>query len=168
MQPETGTSGDTVAIRRRRQILYACLAAAVLLVAAFTLPALLKSEPKPAAPVKLVRPVIVERVKLKPVGDERGRGLAELLRRGTAQSVRVLAARLTPVGRNQVYRLYLSGGPAPERLLGGEAVGPEGIFVGEAAVPLAEVRRHRVIELRRVTTSTRVRSEVILRGAIAR
>lgn len=153
-------------IQGRRRILYVAAVAASLVVAGVAASSLLKSDNKPKPAPKTVTPVIVARVPLKPVGGASGRGLAEILRRGPAQSMRVLAAKLTPTTDKQFYQLVLTGGGAEERVLGNEQVGKQSVFVGESKIALAELQKHRYIVLRRVTNGAPVKQTTVLRGKI--
>ncbi|MBJ7354967.1 MAG: hypothetical protein JHC98_09090 [Thermoleophilaceae bacterium] len=155
-------------IRRRRLVLYACAALALLVIAGFAARTLFKGEDKPTAAPKVVAPVIIERIQMKPVRGANGRGLAEVLRRGSAQSVRVLAAELKPSTDKQVYQLVLADGPGDEKLLGNSAVGEEKIFVGEAKVSLQTLNQYKRIELRLITNGAPPTEKTILRGKIPR
>ncbi|MBJ7457655.1 MAG: hypothetical protein JHD02_00560 [Thermoleophilaceae bacterium] len=155
-------------VRKRRLVLYSAAGLAILLVAAFAGRTLLAGDDKPAPPPKVVAPVIVERIQMKPVGGSRARGLAEVLRRGNDESVRVLAAQLKPSAENQVYRLLLTGGPPEDKLLGNSAVGTERIFVGEAKVTVDELHSYKRIEIRAVTNGAPPSEKTVLRGKIPR
>jgi len=153
-------------IRRRRRILYAAAVVGSLLIAAVAASSLLKGSDKPKQAPKTVTPVIVARVPMKPVKGAQGRGLAEILRRAGRESVRVLAARLAPTTEKQFYQLVLTGGAAEERVLGNAQVGEQRIFVGESKISLAEMQKHKYIDLRRVTNGAPVKQTTILRGRI--
>ncbi|MGK2877692.1 MAG: hypothetical protein ACSLFF_03810 [Solirubrobacterales bacterium] len=155
-------------IRKRRLVLYSAACLAILLVALFAARSLLAGDDKPKAPPKVVTPVIVERIQMKPVGGSRARGLAEVLRRGDAESVRVLAARLKPTTDRQIYQLLLTGGAPEDKLLGNSAVGSERIFVGEATVTVEALHKYRRIEIRVVTNGAPPSEEAVLRGKIPR
>jgi hypothetical protein len=155
-------------VRRRRRILYAAAALALLIVVAFAARSVFSGgeDDTPAKPARLTAPVIVERFELKPVGGGSARGIAELLRRGTATGLRVLARGLTASKDGQVYQLVLAGGGAPEKLLGNEVVGKTGLFVGEAQITVDQLHQHRRIELRLVGQGDPPTEELVLRGAI--
>lgn len=153
------------AIARRRRILYAATLMALIAIAAVAIVGLL-DQPKPRKPRRPpVTPVILARVELKPVRRASGSGIAEILRRGDQQSLRVLATGLRPSGRDRIYQLVLAGGSA-DRLLGSAVVGAPRIFVGESKLELKELQRHRFIELR--LSSSADQSETVLRGRIPR
>jgi hypothetical protein len=156
-------------IARRRRLLYAAAFVGFLLVAAVAARSIFSGDDKDTkTPVKLTAPVIVERIQLKPVGSSSGRGLAEVLRRGNAESLRVLVAELKPTANGQIYQLVLTGGPKDEKLLGNEAVGKQKIFVGEAKLPLETLHSYRRIELRLVTNGDPPDEALIVRGKIPR
>lgn len=166
MNAQTTDSDRDPSIRKRRRILYAAAVVGSLLVAAVAASSLFKGDDKPKPAPKTVTPVIVARVPLKPVGGASGRGLAEILRRNSAESMRVLAAKLTPTTDKQFYQLVLSGGNAEERVLGNEQVGRQSVFIGESKISLAEIQKHKYIVLRRVTNGAPVKQTTILRGTI--
>jgi hypothetical protein len=169
MTEETSTPQRDPSIRRRRLILYTGAAAALILVAGVAAISLFGGkDEKSKPPAKLAAPLIVERIQLKPVGGSSGRGLAEVLRRGDAESLRVLAAQLKPSEDKQVYQLVLAGGPGGEKLLGNEAVGKQKIFVGESKVSLATFRQYKRVEIRLVTNADPPRVKTVLRGTIPR
>jgi hypothetical protein len=155
-------------IRKRRMLLYSAAVLALLLIAGFAGRSLLSGDDKPKTAPKVLTPVIIERIQLKPVRGADGRGLAEVLRRGEAESMRVLAAQLKPATDKQLYQLYLAGGQSEEKLLGNGAVGEEGIFVGEAKVTVETLHKYRRVELRVVTNGAPPEQELVLRGKIPR
>jgi hypothetical protein len=156
------------AIRRRRILLYSAAVLAMLVVAAFAARSLFSGSDKQKPAPKVLTPVILERIQLKPLGGAGGRGLAEVLRRGQAESLRVLAARLKPSSDKQVYQLVLTGGAADEKLLGNEVVGAERIFVGESKVSVSTLHSYSRIELRLITNGAPPSEKTILRGTIPR
>lgn len=164
-QPGAGSDPD---IRKRRLALYAAAGVAILLVAGFAARSLFSGDDKPRTAPKVQTPVIIERIQMKPVGSANGRGLAEVLRRGETQSLRVLAARLKPATDKQVYQLVLTGGSADEKVLGNEVVGAERLFVGESKVSVATLHQHRRIELRLITNGAPPSEKTVLRGSIPR
>jgi hypothetical protein len=155
-------------IRKRRRVLYIAAAIGILLVAAFAARSLFSGDDKPKAAPKVLTPVIIERIQLKPVKGASGRGLAEVLRRGEAESLRVLTAKLKPSNDKQIYQLVLAGGAAYEKLLGNEAVGAEGIFVGEAKVSVSTLHQYKRIEVRLITNGAPPTEKTVLRGSIPR
>jgi hypothetical protein len=168
MATEDTTPARDPDIRKRRLVLYLAAALALLLIAGFAGRTLLEAEDRPKAAPKVLTPVIIERIQLKPVGGASGRGLAEVLRRGDAESMRVLAARLKPSTEQQVYQLLLTGGQPEEKLLGNSAVGSERIFVGEAKLTVAELHKYRRVELRLITNGAPPTEKTVLRGKIPR
>ena len=168
-KPTDSTQLDRDAIKRRRRWLYGFAALALLAVCAFAATQLFggddakdadKNQPKP--------PVIVERFELKPAKGQKGRGLAELVRRETGDGLRVLAANLKPNLDNEVYQLLLAGGGQEPKLLGNEVVGPQKTFVGEAKISADVLHQYRRIELRRVGRGNPPVTELVLRGSIPR
>lgn len=155
-------------IRKRRLMLYAAALLALLLIGGFAARTLISGEDKPKPAATVLTPVIIERIQLKPVGGGSGRGLAEVLRRGEAESMRVLAARLKPSTDKQIYQLLLTGGQAEDKLLGNSSVGPERIFVGEAKLSVAELHKYRRVELRLITNGAPPSEKTVLRGKIPR
>jgi hypothetical protein len=153
-------------IRRRRVVLYSCAALALLLIAGFAARTLFTGDDKPIAAPKVIAPVIIERIEMKPVRGASGRGLAEVLRRGQAESVRVLAAELKPSTDKQIYQLVLAGGPGDDKLLGNSVVGAERIFVGEAKLPVETLNKYKRIELRLITNGAPPSEKTVLRGKI--
>lgn len=173
MMPETDTAAPDPditrrAIRRRRAVLYAAAALALVVIAVVAVRGLSPDEPKVRTPVRMAPPVIVERIRLKAVDGSKAHGLVEVLRRGQNNSLRILATGLKPNRRTDVHQLVLRGGSAPEQLLGSQNVGQQGVFVGEARISLNELRRHRRIELRLVRGGTPPREKTVLRGRIPR
>jgi hypothetical protein len=165
------TSADQIPqpdIRKRRQVLYVATAIGVLLVAVFAARSLFSGDDKPKTAPKVITPVIIERIELKPVDGASGRGLAEVLRRGEAESLRVLTAKLKPSNDKQIYQLVLTGGTSDEKLLGNEAVGADGIFVGEAKVSIATLHQYKRIEIKRITNGAPPKETTVLRGSIPR
>jgi hypothetical protein len=156
-------------IRRRRQILYtAALLVLGVLVAVAILPGLKSDKPKTST-VPPKTPVILARINLKSVAGQTGSGVAELLRRGSTNSLRVLAIKLPPNKTDdEAYQLVLAGKSSSERLLGTAIVGKQGVFVGEAKLGIDELERYRRIELRRVTRGSNPTAENVLRGRIPR
>lgn len=155
-------------IRKRRMMLYSAAALALLLVAGFAGRTLFTGDDKPKPAAKVLTPVIIERIRLKPVGGSSGRGLAEVLRRGNAESMRVLAARLKPSTDKQTYQLILTGGQPEDRLLGNSVVGTERIFVGEAKLTVKELHKYRRVELRLITNGAPPSEKTVLRGSVPR
>jgi hypothetical protein len=155
-------------IRRRRLVLYACASIALLVIAGFAARSLFQGDDKPKDAPKVIAPVIIERIELKPVRGASGRGLAEVLRRGQAESVRVLAAELKPSTDKQIYQLVLAGGAGEDKLLGNSVVGAERIFVGEARLPVETLNQYRRIELRLITNGAPPSEKTVLRGKIPR
>jgi len=155
-------------IRKRRLVLYSAAALALVLIAGFAGRTLLSGDDKPKPAPKVLTPVIIERIQLKPVRGASGRGLAEVLRRGSAESMRVLAARVKPSTEKQIYQLLLTGGQPEDKLLGNSAVGSERIFVGEAKLTVAELHKYRRVELRLVTNGEPPSEKTVLRGKIPR
>lgn len=155
-------------IVRRRRILFAGGGLILLILIAVALVPLLAKDtpPKRSAPPK--QAVILARIAMKPVGAQTGKGLAEVIRRGQQQSIRVLAARLPQSKRGEVYGLFLAGGREPQRLIGSAVVGAQRIFIGEAKVGIGELEQHRRIELRRATTGKIPKETIVLRGKIPR
>lgn len=169
MPPESDSKTVDVQIRRRRMMLYVGALLALAVVGVVAVKSLASGDSnQQRMPVRMAPPLIVERIPLKPVRESASRGLAEVLRRGQADSLRVLATRLEPTTRLQVYQLVLAGGRAPEQLLGNEAVGDTGVFVGEARIEIPLLRTHRRVELRLVTNGAKPKQQTILRGAIPR
>lgn len=168
MATEDTTPARDPDIRKRRLVLYAAAALALILIAGFAGRTLFSGDDKPKAAPKVLTPVIIERIQLKPVGGTSGRGLAEVLRRGDAESMRVLAARLKPSTEKQVYQLVLTGGQPEDKLLGGSAVGAERIFVGEAKLTVQELHKYRRVELRVITNGAPPTEKTVLRGKIPR
>lgn len=166
MEAASSTTRDPV-IARRRRILFAVGGLVLLCVTIVAVTPLLKSDKK----AKTVQPpkqaVILARVELRPVGGANGKGLAEVIRRGGQQSVRVLAARIAPSKDGEVYGLFLTNG-AKQKLLGSALVGSQRIFVGESKVGIHELEQFKRIELRRATTGANPKETVILRGRIPR
>jgi hypothetical protein len=155
--------------RKRRRLLYAAAAVALVLIAVVAAQSLFSGEDKETTkPVKLAAPVIVERIQMKPVGSASGHGLAEVLRRGDAESLRVLAAELKPSGQGEIYQLVLKAKGKEEKLLGNEAVGKQKIFVGEAKLPLSTLHDYSTIELRLISNGDPPKQTPILRGTIPR
>ncbi|MGH2959767.1 MAG: hypothetical protein ACRDKE_09190 [Solirubrobacterales bacterium] len=155
-------------IRKRRLMLYSAAFLAILLIAGFAGRTLFSGDDKPKAAPKVLTPVIIERIELKPVGGAAARGLAEVLRRGEAESMRVLAARLKPSTEKQIYQLLLTGGQGEDKLLGNSVVGKERIFVGEAKLPVAELHKYRRVEIRLITNGAPPTQKTVLRGKIPR
>ena len=168
MAPEDTTPARDPNIRKRRLVLYSAAALALLLIAGFAGRTLLSGDDKPKAAPKVLTPVIIERIQLKPVRGGSGRGLAEVLRRGDAESMRVLAARLKPSTEKQIYQLLLTGGQPEDKLLGNSVVGAERIFVGEAKLTVAELHKYRRVELRLITNGAPPTEKTVLRGHIPR
>lgn len=168
MSDEIHDQGRDPAIARRRRVLYAVALVALVGIAVFALGPLSGEKKKTSKQAKVVTPVILARIELKPVGGSSASGLAEVLRRGSGQSLRVLATKLTPNKKDEAYQLVLAGGAAPERLLGTAIVGAERLFVGEAKIGIDELERHRTIQLRRVTRGPDATAETVLRGRIPR
>lgn len=168
MTAEEPTQQRDPDIRKRRLVLYACAVVALLVIAVFAARTLFEGDEKPAAAPKVIAPVIIERIQMKPVRGASGQGLAEVLRRGDAESMRVLAAELKPSTDKQVYQLLLAGGPSEDKLLGNSAVGQEKIFVGEAKLPLKTLNQYKRIELRLITNGAPPTEKTILRGKIPR
>lgn len=166
MEATTTTGMRDPNIRKRRRWLYIAAVLGSLLVAGVAASSLFKGSDKPKKAVKTPTPVIVARVQMKPVGSAHGRGLAEILTRDGRESVRVLAARLTPTTDKQFYQLVLTGGSAEERVLGNEQVGKQSVFIGESKISLAQMQKHKYIDLRRVTNGAPVKQTTILRGKI--
>lgn len=155
-------------IRKRRLVLYSAAVLALLLIAGFAGRTLFSGDDKPKVTPKVLTPVIIERIQLKPVGGASGRGLVEVLRRGEAESMRVLAARLKPSSEKQVYQLLLTGGQPEDKVLGNSVVGTERIFVGEAKVTVAELHKYKRVELRLITNGAPPSQKTVLRGKIPR
>ena len=155
-------------IRKRRMLLYIAAGLGVLLVAGFAAQSLFSGDDNPKPAPKVVTPVILERIQMKPVGGASGRGLAEVLRRGDAESLRVLAARLKPATEKQVYQLLLTGGTAEDKVLGNQVVGTEGIFVGESKVSVSTLHQYKRLELRLITNGAPPSEKTVLRGSIPR
>lgn len=153
------------AIARRRRILFFGAAAILLALVAVAVVPLLQHDKKPVRVKPPQSAVILARVELKPVGGGQAKGLAEILRRGQDQSIRVLATKLPPSREGEVYGLFLAGG-APQRLLGSAVVGSQRIFVGEAKVGIGELEKFKRIELRRATTGQDPKETIVLRGKI--
>lgn len=167
MSDDSPTPERPEGLRRRRLILYAATLLALLLVLGYGAVTLLggSSGDEATAPPP---PLIVERIRMNPVGRSRARGLAELLRRNQGESMRVIAAPLRPTKRHEVYQLLLVGGSGGERLLGNVAVGSGGMFIGEAKIGSSELRRHRRLEIRLTSTAREGSERVLLRGKIPR
>ncbi|MFT4048399.1 MAG: hypothetical protein QM648_01015 [Solirubrobacterales bacterium] len=155
-------------LARRRRILYGAAALGLLIVAVIAARPLFTSDAKPKKAAPVVTPVIVARVKMKPVDGSSSRGLAEVLRRGQAESVRVIATKLRPSAKNEAYQADLVGGTGEFKLLGTVIVGDEGIFVGESKTSIDELEQFKYIELRRVTAEPNATEKTILRGRIPR
>lgn len=155
-------------LARRRRILYAAALIGLLLVAAVAARPLFTSDSKPKHAAPVVTPVIVARIEMKPVGSSSSRGLAEVLRRGQAESIRVLATKLTPSKKNAAYQLVLTGGKGDFKLLGTAVVGDQGIFVGESKTDIDEIEEFKRIELRRVTAEPDATEKTVLRGKVPR
>ncbi len=168
MSDQTHQEERDPAIAKRRRILYSVALIALVAIAVVALGPLSGSETKPKKQPKVVTPVILARIELKPVGRSSASGLAEVLRRGTRQSLRVLATKLAPNKQDEAYQLVLAGGKAPERLLGTAIVGKERLFVGEAKIGIDELERHRTVQLRRVTRGANPTATTVLRGRIPR
>ncbi len=168
MSKQPQQEGRDPAIAKRRRILYSVALIALVAIAVFALGPLSGSETKPKKQPKVETPVILARIELKPVGRSAASGLAEVLRRGDRQSLRVLATKLTPNKKDEAYQLVLAGGDAPERLLGTAIVGKERLFVGEAKIGIDELERHRTVQLRRVTRGENPTATTVLRGRIPR
>lgn len=166
MSGQASTSDRDPAIRRRRRVLYVAAAIALVLIAAVAAKSLIDGGPKPQVAPKLTAPVIVARIEMRPTSTGRARGLGEILRRGDAESLRVLIARLKPSTGNRFYQLVLAGGSADERVLGSQKVGSEGVFVGETSITLEELQRHKRLELRQIKPGPPVAQRTILRGRI--
>lgn len=156
------------AIAKRRRILYAITAVVAVVIAAVAVTPLLKDDTPKKKRVVTPTPVIVARIDLKPVRGASGGGLAEVLRRNERESLRVLAAKLTPNKEDQAYQLVLTGGNAKEKLLGTAVVGQQRIFVGESKIGIDELEEHRRIELQRVDKDPSVPRVTVLRGKIPR
>jgi hypothetical protein len=156
-------------IKKRRRILYGAALLALALIAAFAVITLTGGEDKePTAAPELERPVIVERIALRATKGEKGRGIAELIKRADTERLRVLAVDLERSREGQVYQLLLAGGKPEPKLLGNVVVGEDKTFVGEAAVTGEELHSYRRIEIRRVTEANPPIDELVLRGAIPR
>jgi hypothetical protein len=155
------------AVARRRRILYGAAAIVLIAAVAFAVFPLIKPQKRAKATNPAVRPLIVARIKLRPVGSGRQSGLAEILRRRDSQSLRVMAVALRPNKEDEAYQLVLAGG-ADEQLLGTEVVGRQRIFVGETKVTAGDLQRHRRIELRRVTRGPGAKATLVLRGRLPR
>lgn len=168
MATEDTTPARDPDIRKRRLVLYSAALLALLLVAGFAGRTLLSGDDNPEVVPKVLTPVIIERIQLKPIGGSSGRGLAEVLRRGSAESMRVLAARLKPSTEKQIYQLVLTGGQPEDKLLGNSAIGSERIFVGEAKLTVAELQKYRRVELRVITNGAPPSEKTVLRGTIPR
>ncbi len=168
MTTENTTPARDPDIRKRRLVLYSAAFLAILLIAGSAGRTLISGDDKPKAAPKVLTPVIIERIQLRPVGGSSGRGLAEVLRRGDAESMRVLAARLKPSTDRQIYQLLLTGGQPENKLLGNSVVGSERIFVGEAKLTVAELQKYRRVELRVITNGAPPSEKTVLRGAIPR
>ncbi|MBI2691930.1 MAG: hypothetical protein HYX29_08315 [Solirubrobacterales bacterium] len=168
MATEDTTPARDPDVRKRRLVLYAAALLALLLVAGFAGRTLLSGDDNPEVVPKVLTPVIIERIQLKPIGGSSGRGLAEVLRRGSAESMRVLAARLKPSTEKQIYQLVLTGGQPEDKLLGNSAIGSERIFVGEAKLTVAELQKYRRVELRVIINGAPPSEKTVLRGTIPR
>lgn len=139
-------------IRRRRALLYGFAALGVLAIAVSGVVKAIHDPDGPPSGRNADRPasVPVARIELRPIGGSTGRGLAELVRRGDDEYLRVLAVGLRPCRPGELYQLLLSGGGSHDRLLGSQSVDRKRTFLGEAKIALRDVTKYRRLEIRRV------------------
>lgn len=167
MEAAAEVKRDPVIARRRRILFFGAGLILLCLIVVVALP-LVRSDKKPARAAPPKQAVILARIDMRPVGNNAGKGLAEVIRRGQQQSLRVLAARLAPSKKGEVYGLFLAGGNGGEKLLGSAVVGSQRIFVGEAKVGIHELESFKRIELRRATTGDDPTETIVLRGRVPR
>src|SRR5262245_40625176 len=123
-------TADANAIRRRRRVLYAVSALALVAVAVVAVLQLAGSdEKKNTGPKPLAPPVILERILMRPVDGGSSRGLAELVRHDSRDGLRVLAVGLRRSVGDEIYQLLLTGGRSQPKVLGNQKVGEEKTFV---------------------------------------
>jgi hypothetical protein len=160
------------AIRRRRRWLMAFallgLAAIVSVAAVRMFGSTDGEQARLAAESSAPSSVVLERFELMPPSGGRARGLAELVRRGTATSLRMIAVQLKPSLAGEVYQVSLVGGPGGDKLLGGEIVGGKGTFLARAVVSSELLHRYRRIEMRRIGTGASGAGKLVLGADVPR
>lgn len=168
----SASSDRSAAIRRRRRWLtaFALLGlAAIVSVAALRMFGSTDGElARVAAENNAPSSVVLERFELMPPSGGRARGLAELVRRGAAASLRMIAVRLKPSLAGEVYQVSLVGGPGGDKLLGGEIVGGKGTFLARAVVSSELLHRYRRIEMRRIGSGAPGAGKLVLGAYIPR
>lgn len=171
-QPVAGDAPDRSAdiVRRRRRWLYAFTLLGFMAILAVAGVRLIDEtgDGREHAGGAAQRSLVLERFELIPPARGRARGLVELVRRGDATSIRMIAVRLKQSIADEVYQVVLTRRRGADKVLGGRPVGAQGTFIARADVSAEELHRYRAIEMRRVGSVDDGRGRLVLRAVIPR